>query len=172
MVQKGLRWTLALGMTCLMLLSACSGNKAPSRWEAADTAPAVEAPADTAPAPEILAGGEFNKFFPPEGNGYARIYTQEKNGFAEAKLEQDGEELAMLAVSDTANNPSAADRYRNSDETIAGYPAAEIGSTATGVLVGDRLQVKVLSRSDDFGPEDRAAWIEKFDLAGLESLVP
>lgn len=170
MVQKGLRWTIALGITCLMLVSACSGQKAPSRWDTTDTAPAVEAPA--ANAPEILAGGEFNKFFPPEGEGYTRIYTQEKQGFAEAKLQRDGQELAMLAVTDTANNPSAADRYRNSNQTIAGYPAADIGSTATGVLVGDRLQVKVLSRSDDFGPEDRAAWIEKFDLAGLESLVP
>jgi hypothetical protein len=171
MVTSGLRWTLTLSLSCLLLITACGGDSAPSRWDAANTAPPVDAPAEEAAA-DILPGGEFNRFFPEEGEGYSRIYTQEKQGFAEAKLQQEGEELAMLAVTDTANNPSAADRYRDSDQTIAGYPAAEIGSTATGVLVGDRLQVKVLSRSDDFGPDDRVAWIEKFDLAGLESLVP
>ncbi|WP_008311585.1 hypothetical protein [Leptolyngbya sp. PCC 6406] len=167
MVKSGFRWTVALLLACLAFTSACSSAPAPSRWDAADTA-AVEAPAAT---DDVLAGSAFNKFFPAEGDGYERIYTQEKSGFAEAKLKQGGSDLAMLSVSDTAANPSAATRYRESDRAIAGYPAAEIGSTATGVLVGDRLQVKVLSRSDDFSPEDRAAWLEKFDLDGLESLV-
>ncbi len=166
MVKSGFRWTVALVLACLAFTSACSSAPAPSRWDTADTT-AVEAPA----AADVLAGSAFNKFFPAEGGGYERIYTQEKSGFAEAKLKQGGNDLAMLSVSDTATNPSAATRYRESDRAIAGYPAAEIGSTATGVLVGDRLQVKVLSRSDDFSPEDRAEWLEKFDLDGLESLV-
>lgn len=175
MAKRTLRFTLALGLACLMLISAC--QQAPSRWETTqDTPPAIEAPvADTAADAaeiEVLPGSRFNAFFPAEGDGYERIYTQEKSGFAEAKLKQEGAELAMLSVSDTAANPTAATKYQGSDRTIAGYPATDIGSTSTGLLVGDRIQVKVLSRSDDFGPSDREVWLEKFDLAGLESLVP
>jgi hypothetical protein len=157
-----------------MLISACKAS-APSRWDTAQDAPAIEAPASepaSATAADILPGSSFNAFFPAEGNGYERIYTQEKSGFAEAKLKQDGAELAMLSVSDTAANPAATTKYQSSDRTIAGYPAKDIGSTATGILVGDRLQVKVLSRNDDFGVSDREVWLEKFDLAGLESLLP
>lgn len=173
MVKRTLRFTLALGLACLMLLSACSQASAPSRWDTPqDAAPAVETPAATTAESEVLPGSSFNTFFPTEGDGYERIYTQEKSGFAEAKLKQGGTELAMLSVSDTAANPAATAKYQSSDRTIAGYPAKDIGSTATGILVGDRIQVKVLSRSDDFGPSDREAWLEKFDLAGLESLVP
>jgi hypothetical protein len=172
MVKRTLRFTLALGLACLMLISACT--QAPSRWDAVpEQPPALEAPVtDKAAQPKVLPGSAFNAFFPAEGDGYERIYTQEKSGFAEAKLKQDGVDLAMLSVSDTAANPAAATKYQSSDRTIAGYPAKDVGSTATGILVGDRLQVKVLSRSDDFGPSDRETWLEKFDLAGLAALVP
>ena len=182
MAKRTLRLTLALGLACLMLISACGKAPTPSRWDTSqDTPPAIEAPvADTAPGAKasdpteikVLPGSAFNAFFPAEGGGYERIYTQEKSGFAEAKLKQDGTELAMLSVSDTAANPTAATKYQSSDRTIAGYPAQDIGSTSTGILVGDRIQVKVLSRSDDFGVGDREAWLEKFDLVGLEALVP
>lgn len=173
MLQRSVRFLSAFCLTTLLLLSACS-SKTASRWDAVEETiqqqeqVAVEADAE---ATEPLSGAAFNQFFPPEGGGFQRIYTQEKSGFAEAKLKQDGEDLAMLSVSDTAANPIAAEKYRDSDLTIAGYPAANTGSTATGILVGDRLQVKVLSRTDSFTVEDREAWIEKFDLAGLESLV-
>ena len=96
---------------------------------------------------------------------------EEKDGFAEAKLKQDGNTVAMMSVSDTASNPSATTKYQNSQRSIAGYPLAEVGSTATSLLVADRLQVKVLSRDDSFTASDREAWLEKFDLAGLAKLV-
>jgi hypothetical protein len=54
--------------------------------------------------------------------------------------------------------------------SIAGYPAVEQGQNATAILVNDRFQVKVLSRDPAFTKDDRAAWIEKFDLAGLADL--
>ncbi|MEO0536069.1 MAG: hypothetical protein AAF215_19615 [Cyanobacteria bacterium P01_A01_bin.123] len=173
MMQRSFRFLSAFCLATLLLLSACS-TKTASRWEAVEETGqqqeqvAVESGVESV---EPLSGSAFNQFFPPEGDGFQRIYTQEKSGFAEAKLKQDGEDLAMLSVSDTAANPTAAEKYRNSALTIGGYPAANTGSTATGVLVGDRLQVKVLSRADSFTIEDREAWIEKFDLAGLESLV-
>lgn len=118
----------------------------------------------------VINGGEFNKFF-PTADGYERVYTQEKNGFAEAKLKQDGNTLAMLSVSDTASNPSAVAKYETSDRILSGYPVVDVGSTATSLLVADRLQVKVLSRDPEFTPADREAWLEKFDLAGLAQLV-
>lgn len=118
----------------------------------------------------IIDGGEFNKFF-PTADGYERVYTQEKEGFAEAKLKRDGNTLAMLSISDTASNPSATTKYQSSDRALSGYPIAQVGNTATSILVADRLQVKVLSRDTDFTSADREVWLEKFDLAGLAQLV-
>ena len=142
------RFLTAISLAGILLVTACSSPKTDSAWQPVQ---AESPPAAVEGATEkVLLGSQFNQFFPPDGAGYARVYTQEKDGFAEAKLKQNGEELAMLSVSDTAANPSAAEKYRNGSRTIAGFPAADIGSTATGVLMGDRLQVKVLSRSDKF----------------------
>jgi len=80
-----------------------------------------------APAPQtqqaevqVLPGSSFNKFFPSGDEQYERIYTQEKQGFAEAKLKESGEDRAMLSVSDTAANPKAADKYRSRGASLAG----------------------------------------------------
>ncbi|MEO0801307.1 MAG: hypothetical protein AAFY57_03390 [Cyanobacteria bacterium J06642_2] len=164
-IRRPKAW-LAAVLAFLLFVTACSAPKTASRWE--------QTPTDTATQVDrsaIIQGGQFNAFFPTEGNGFERIYTQEKRGFAEAKLKQNGTDLAMLSVSDTASNPQAAEKYFASDSAIAGYPATSIGSTATGVLVGDRLQVKVLSRSETFSASDREQWIEKFDLDGLAQLA-
>jgi hypothetical protein len=37
--------------------------------------------------------------------------------------------------------------------------------------VGDRYQVKVLSRDQAFTASDREAWLQKFDLNGLNNLA-
>ncbi|PLZ86687.1 hypothetical protein CI593_18180, partial [Fischerella thermalis CCMEE 5194] len=103
-------------------------------------------------------------------DGYERVYTQEKKGFAEAKLKKDGQELAMLAISDTKSIPTAAAKFANSSKQIAGYPAVEIGNTQTAILVNNRYQVKVLSRSPSFTASDRETWLKKFDLNGLAQL--
>lgn len=126
-------------------------------------------------APKAIAkaaaqGSQFNKFFPKSANGYERVYVQEKKGFAEAKLNKEGKNVAMLSISDTKSVPTAAQKYASSTTTIAGFPALEIGSTQTGVLVGDRYQVKVLSRSPSFTKAERQAWIQNFDLDGLSKL--
>lgn len=165
MLRRMFRPLTALALVFLILTTACSTAPQTSRWDAAQTAPPPTATAD------VLAGEQFNPFFPPDGNGYERVYVQEKSGFAEAKLKQDGKDLAMLSVSDTAANPAAVEKYRSSSRAIAGYPAVDIGSQATALLVGDRLQVKVQSRDDSFTPSDREAWLTKFDLDGLNSLV-
>lgn len=154
-------------LATLLLTTACT-KQAPSRFEGAQQESTTKKVG--AVVKESKSGSSFNKFFPASGNGYKRVYTQEKKGFAEAKLEKDGKQLAVMAISDTLNNTSATAKFKTSTSKIDGYPAVNQGSTGTAVLVGDRYQVKVLSRDDSFTKEDRIEWIEKFDLDGLARL--
>lgn len=157
------RFIAACLLSAMLWVSGCAGLSS--------TADSPSAPANgAAVSSEAVAGGEFNKFFPPNGNGFERVYTQEKDGFAEAKLKKDGKDLAMLAISDTASNPAAAQKFQQSSTRIAGYPAMEVGSTQTALLVANRYQVKVISRDPNFTAADRQAWLEKFNLNGLAQL--
>ncbi|MFZ4656449.1 MAG: hypothetical protein ACOYNY_05540 [Caldilineaceae bacterium] len=124
----------------------------------------------TAAVVEPLAGGEFNKFFPKDEGDYNVLYTQEKEGFAQARLNLNGVEVATLSVSDTAISVDALDKFKESKEEVAGYPAAAVGMLGTAILVADRFQVQVRSKDASFTAEDRTAWIEKFDLDGLAAL--
>lgn len=151
----------------LLLASACT-QTAPSRFDQAQrdsTRGGVEAVADDA-----VKGGSFNKFFPKSQRGYDVVYSQEKKGFAQAKLKKEGKDLATLSISDTSSNPSAAKKFSSSSKKVGGYPAVSQGSTGTAVLVGDRFQVKVLSRDPSFTARDRETWLQKFNLSGLKSL--
>ncbi|MBE9117574.1 hypothetical protein IQ249_16880 [Lusitaniella coriacea LEGE 07157] len=151
----------------LLLASACT-QTAPSRFDQAQrdsTKGGVEAVADKA-----VKGGSFNKFFPKSQNGYNVVYSQEKKGFAQAKLKKGSQEFATLSISDTTSTPSAASKFKTSSKKIGGYPAVSQGSTGTAVLVGDRFQVKVLSRDSSFTARDREAWLQKFNLSGLKRL--
>ena len=153
-------------LAVLLLVTSCA--KAPSQFDQAQQESTARGAA--AVVKESPSGGSFNRFFPPSGGGYERVYTQEKKGFAEAKLKQDGKVLAMLAISDISNNPAAANKFQDSQTTIKGFPSVEQGSTASAVLVNNRYQVKVLSREPDFAASDRQAWLAKFDLDGLAKL--
>lgn len=164
------RWLRRLAplMVCLVLLvSACSS--APSKYDQVqkDTT-GFGSPAAVDKKAE--KGGTFNAFFPGNQGDYNVIPYQEKKGFAEYKLEQDGKTVAMLTISDTTSVPGSADKYSAATESISGFPTVDQGSTATGVLVNDRYQVKVLSRDPSFTKEDRVAWLQKFDLQGLAQL--
>lgn len=159
---------LAPLMVCLVLLvTACSS--APSKYDQAqkDTT-GFGSPAAVDKKAE--KGGTFNAFFPGDQGDYTVIPYQEKKGFAEYKLEQDGKTLAMLTISDTTSVPASASKYSAATEAVSGFPAVDQGTTATGVLVNDRYQVKVLSRNPSFTKEDRVAWLQKFDLKGLAQL--
>ena len=153
-------------LAVLVLVTSCA--KAPSQFDQAQQESTARGAA--AVVKESTSGGSFNRFFPPSGGGYERVYTQEKKGFAEAKLKQDGKVVAMLAISDISNNPAAANKFQNSQTTIKGFPSIEQGATASTVLVNNRYQVKVLSRDADFAASDRQAWLAKFDLDGLAKL--
>lgn len=180
-----MRRTLAPFMIAVMLLvTACGETKAPSRWDNAQqqstqkpsktqqdnsAKPANSSQAQKLPS-KAVAGGSLNKFFPAASGGFSRTFTQEKAGFAEAKLKKGGKEVAVLSINDLAGNPSAADKFNASTEKIGGYPAVQQGKTTTAVLVGNRYQVKVKSSDKSFSVDDREAWLEKFNLSGLASL--
>ena len=122
-------------------------------------------------AKDAIKGAAFNKFFPKPGNGYDVVFSQEKKGFAQAKLKKGGQEVALLSVSDISSTPASAQKYTGSQEKIQGYPVANKGTKGTGILVQDRLQVQVMSRDTSFSESDRKDWLKQFDLSGLAQLV-
>ncbi|HBE20871.1 MAG TPA: hypothetical protein DEA78_12100 [Cyanobacteria bacterium UBA11159] len=117
---------------------------------------------------KAVAGGAFNKFFPANSGNYKSIFAQEKTGFAQAKLQEGGKDVATLSISDLASNPTAAKKYQSSTKTVAGYPAVEVGKTQSAILVGNRYQVTV--QSTTLTPSDRESWLQKFNLSGLAQL--
>lgn len=161
-------------LSVLLFVTACAETKAPSRWDAAQQTSTQQQrpqqPKDGAVAGKPVAGGSFNKFFPKGSGGYTTVPAQEKTGFAEYKLNQGGKNVAMLSINDVANNPTAAQKFQQSSNKIAGYPAVTQGQNTTAILVGGRYQVKVQSRDASFTPQDREAWLQKFNLSGLSRL--
>lgn len=167
------RWLRGIVPICLSLflfLTACAPQDNSPYAQAQQDSTRRGAP--TAVVKESAKGATFNQFFPTSTGTYQVIPAQEKKGFAEYKLNQDGNTVAMLSISDTLNLPTAAQKYQNSTFSVAGFPAVDQGTTGTGLLVGDRYQVKVLSRDPAFTQEDRLAWLQKFDLRGLAKLAP
>ncbi|MEM9214980.1 MAG: hypothetical protein AAGD25_11610 [Cyanobacteria bacterium P01_F01_bin.150] len=167
------RWQKVLAplfLSVLLLVSGCGSGPAPSPYDqvqqetSGSQAPAV--------AGEAVQGSNFNALFPDAADGFDVVPSQEKQGFAEYKLKKDGTTMAMLSINDTVSNPDAAAKFANSDRSVAGYPAVDIGSKQTAILVGDRFQVKVQSRDDAFAKGDREAWLGKFNLRGLANLSP
>lgn len=152
-------------LSLLLLVTSCA-SQPPSRFEQAQQQSSQQK-SGQAVVKDATQGANFNKFFPKGSAGYERIFTQEKKGFAQAKLKKDGQDVATLSVSDIKSTPATAKKYENSTKTIAGYPAATIGNLQTSILVSDRYQVTVRSTSPSF---DREAWIKKFDLQGLSRL--
>jgi hypothetical protein len=170
------RWQKILApllISVLLLESACGGTTPPNPgYEQAqkDSTSRAGQRETRQQNKQEVSGGEFNKFFPQPGGGFDRIFSQEKRGFAEAKLKQSGQDVAVLSISDVAGNPSAAQKFQNARQKIGGYPAVQQGKNSTVVLVNNRFQVKVQSRADSFSQSDREAWLQKFDLNGLARL--
>jgi hypothetical protein len=162
---------VALLLSLVLFTTACT-PKTPGRFDLAQQQSSQQR-SGQAIAKDATQGSQFNKFFPTPQDGYERVYTQEKKGFAEAKLKKAGKEVAVISISDTqgvigTTNPAG--KFKNSTQKIAGYPAVSQGTTGTAVLVSDRYQVKVQSRDPSFTASDREAWIEKFNLDGLSRL--
>lgn len=161
------KYLVALILSTCLLFTACS-QQAPSRFDNAQQQSTNKGA--TAVVDSSQSGGNFNRYFPDGNSEYQRIYSQEKKGFAEAKLKKAGAEVAILSISDTLNNSSAIAKFKESSTKIGGYPSVTQGSTATAVLVGDRYQVKIRSKDSSFSSSDRERWLGQFDLRGLSKL--
>jgi len=155
-------------LALFFIAPACRQDQPTSRFEQAQQE-STESGAVSV-SKDAVKGGELNLYFPENEGDYKIVYVQEKRGFAQAKLQKDGQKLALISISDVANNPTAADKFKDSKETIKSYPVVNQGSKATAILVRDRYQVKIVSRSDSFDETARKEWLEKFDLETLAQL--
>ena len=156
----------SLILAAFLVLAACKKDEPKStRWE--DAAAAASTPAPIASVGPVAAGSQLNAAFPPDGvDGHKRVFTQEKDGFAEAKLQKDGKDVATLSISDTNGTPDAKAKFDAATEKLEGkYPLVTVGKNQSSVLVGSRWQVKVSSPSLD--APARSALMSKFDLEGL-----
>lgn len=163
------KYIIPILLVALLLITSCA-QEPPSRFEQAQKESTQGSQRNQTISKDAVTGGSLNKFFPSSNGNYQVAYSQEKKGFAQAKLKMDGKEVAALSISDTISNPSAADKFQQSTEKINGFPTIEQGNTGTAVLVDDRFLVKVLSRDPAFGQSDRQQWLSKFDLKGLAQL--
>ncbi|MGC1244996.1 MAG: hypothetical protein WA865_02200, partial [Spirulinaceae cyanobacterium] len=81
------RWKKILAscllVTLLLVTTACAPEET-SRFDQAQQESTEKGA--TAVAKDAQTGGDFNKFFPKAGGNYNLVYTQEKKGFAQAKL--------------------------------------------------------------------------------------
>jgi hypothetical protein len=161
-------WAAALVAFAALALGGCKEEKKSTRWDQAASA-APTAPATAAPTEKPKEGGAFNKFFPADGtDGAKRVFSQEKDGFAEAKLTKDGKELAVLSISDIKATPDAKDKFAKATEKLDAYPLVTVGKNQSAILVKDHWQVKVSSTTLD--GDARKTWLSKFDLKGLSAL--
>lgn len=152
-----------------LLVASCASQQPPSRFDQAQQQ-SSQTKSGQAVTKDATQGAKLNRFFPAPSDGYERVFTQEKKGFAQAKLKKGGKELAVLSINDISSIPATADKYKQSSKRIGGYPSVEQGTKATGILVSDRYQVKAQSRDPSFTASDREAWLQKFDLAGISRL--
>jgi hypothetical protein len=153
---------------CLALVLLAGCWRQPSRWDQAQQ----QTQGKQATTQQSQGGEDFNAFFPTAEAPFALVFKQEKTGTAIASLKKEGEEVATLSITDTANNPSAREKFASGDDDIAGFPLAAVGTEGMAVLVADRYQVQVRSQSADFGADERRAWLGKFKLAELAKLKP
>lgn len=171
------RWTLVAVLALhAVLASGCNGctkdEPKSTRW---DDAAAAATTGASAPAPTTsstvaaIPAGTFNKFFPKDGEGgNKRVFAADKEGFAEAKLQKDGKEVAVLSISDAEKLAYAKAKFEGATEKLEGFPVMKVGNNQTSVLVKDRYQVKVSSQTLDH--DARKAILATFDLKGLGAL--
>jgi len=161
------KFVAALILTSCLLFTSCS-QQAPSSFDGAQQSSTSKGA--TAVVKDSQPGSAFNRYFPDSADGYERVYSQEKKGFAQAKLNKDGKEIAILSISDVLNNPSTVEKFQSSSSQINGYPKVSQGSSGTAVLVNSRYQVKMRSKDSSFSQGDREKWLKRFDLRGLSKL--
>ena len=157
-MRKLIAWTSLC--VCIGVMGCGDDN---ARWEAAQQASEENG---VAVVESALHGSVLNQYFPEQEGDVDIVFKQEKDGFSQASLHRAGDLVAMLSISDTRNNPGARNKYEDSTETVAGAPLVVDGNRSS-ILVADRFQVQVQSEGEALTAEDRAKWLEQFDLDGL-----
>lgn len=155
---------LALALLGLALAAtSCRGEPKSTRWD--EKAAELEAGRTaTVDKSTVAAGSTLNAFFPKEDDALTRTFTQEKTGFAEAKIVVGGQS-AKVSISDIRSNPKAADKFASATDDVDGHKLVTVGKRQSAVLVAGRWQVKV--SSSELDPSARAKLLQSFDLAGL-----
>ncbi len=154
-----------LALSLALLALSCS--KEPNRWEAAEKA--ANTPGQpAAEQPEKVEGSKLNAIFPSKGpDGASRVFTAEKDGYAEAKLvSADGTDLALLSIAVAA--PDALAKFDAAKDQVASYPLVTVGSNQSSVLVNKKYQVKVSSKTLDAAA--RKSVLSNFHLKELAQL--
>lgn len=154
----------------LVLVIAGCKKEPPPPAPAAVQALAVDAGVDAAPAavkaPEMKSGAELKAFFPVDGVlGTKRTFTQEKPGFAEAKVQQGGKDLAVLSITDALNDADAKGKFANAADKVNGAPVITVGKTQSAALVKNRYVLSV--DSPTFDVKRRKIWLAHFNVNAL-----
>jgi hypothetical protein len=149
----------------MLLVAGC--YKEPGRFDEVQKETRRGAPAVSK---EAVPGSAFNKLFPKAEGDYTLVYTQEKTGFAQAKLQKKGQDVATISIFDTVSEPETAAKYKDVQEKFEGYPIRDVGENGTAILVGGRYQVQIRSTDANFSKFEREDWLKKVDLANLAKL--
>jgi hypothetical protein len=157
--------SLCAALSTLTTLGACKKDEPKStRWD--DAAAAMATASSAAPTASVAPTGSLNRFFPKDDQGgYKRVFTADKAGYAEAKLQKEGKDVATISIADSENLGAAKAKFEGAAEKVEGFPAVKVGNNQTSVLVKERYQVKVSSPTLDH--EARKAILATFDLKGL-----
>jgi hypothetical protein len=152
---------------------ACSKKGDPSPTAAPDAAASVisvtTTPPDAGAADASGPTATLKSYFPQDGaGGYKRVIrSASRDGYAEAALEKDGQEVAVLSISDAERMAYVRAKFDGATEKVEGYPLLTSGKDLSTILVKDRYQLKVLSKTLD--ADARKAILATFDLKGLGS---
>jgi hypothetical protein len=151
------------------LATACSKKSPPTPTATVDAAAPV-ATVTVAPDAGTGEGGAtamLKDYFPQDGaGGYKRvIHSTTRDGYVEAALEKDGKEVAILSISDAERMAYVKAKFESATEKLQGYPLLTSGKDLSTILVKDRFQIKVLSKTLD--ADARKAILATFDLKGL-----
>jgi hypothetical protein len=162
----------------LLVLAAC--DKAPPPAPATATSgaaktAAVAPPTSTASAAAALAvaklvdGAKLAALLPTAANvgsgATDRVDRPAKEGYAEAVYKKGKDDLVTITITDTTGVPAVRDDYKDSQETVAGFPLKTSGYTKSSALISNRYQVQV--QSPRLKAPERKALIEKLDLKAL-----
>ena len=93
-----------------------------------------------APPPSVPTS-TLKNYFPPDGaGGYRRVIRAGKDGYAEAALEKDGKEVAVLSISDAERMAYVKAKFESATEKLEGSPLLTVGSDLSTILVKDRFR--------------------------------